>query len=618
MQTSAWVRLRDRGITFEIVSLKRGDGKAQGCPCSYRLRTSKIFHSAGHLHNFHRQCDKIKHGNRLSGKHVAVELANNPFTGRYWGYKPIVCRTLGMNDSFPGGNRNFGEHWESGDPIADYSSNYGFQGDWLKQLRFATTGVPNLWSLIPVKGEFLDLSRELTGTTFVWEGWGTSLCWWANFVGGLPQTDLNFVLDLLFDQQKGLGLNIARYNIGGGADLSVDTNLRPFADIPGFLPSADGKYDWSADERQRNVLLGAKARGVEKFEAFSNSPPRWMTISGSVTGNFKRGQDNLDVQHYGAFADYLTEVVRHYKNEWNIHFDYLAPFNEPVEGFWNINRKKPAQEGCNFSVPAINKVICEVKESLVRKGLSTEISGVDSWSLNTARVLRGLNEAIEHISQVNVHTYIPFVQREGDAKRTEVRRIVGGLKKKLWMSEYGPLHWRGSELDVALAVARHISLDINELQASAWCYWQVLEVPGKNFYWGLLHTEFDYNLSFSVELKKQYYIFMQFSRWIRPGFVIYPVEGNSRNSFVIAVDSSSYATLVMVFTNTSERCRDISFDSSTIAHSLRDGQIQAALFRTSATENHEQLTTLRFGTPILTVRIAAKSITTIIVSGEGK
>lgn len=74
------------------------------------------------------------------------------------------------------------------------------------------------------------------------------------------------------------------------------------------------------------------------------------------TGNSKRGQDNLDPQHYDAFADYLTEVVRQYEVQWGIHFDYLAPFNEPVEGFWNIDRKKPAQEGCNFSVETINKV----------------------------------------------------------------------------------------------------------------------------------------------------------------------------------------------------------------------------------------------------------------------
>lgn len=93
------------------------------------------------------------------------------------------------------------------------------------------------------------------------------------------------MLDLLFDPSKGLGLTIVRYNIGGGADLSFDTNLRPFGDIPGIKPRGpNAAYDWSADKQQRDVLFGARDRGANVFEAFSNSPPSWMSISGSVTG----------------------------------------------------------------------------------------------------------------------------------------------------------------------------------------------------------------------------------------------------------------------------------------------------------------------------------------------
>ena len=43
------------------------------------------------------------------------------------------------------------------------------------------------------------------------EGWGTSLCWWANVVGGYPNRET--YADLAFSQLK---LNIVRYNIGGG------------------------------------------------------------------------------------------------------------------------------------------------------------------------------------------------------------------------------------------------------------------------------------------------------------------------------------------------------------------------------------------------------------------
>lgn len=112
---------------------------------------------------------------------------------------------------------------------------------------------------------------------------------WANFVGGLPKDDFDYVVDLLFNPKKGLGMNIVRYNIGGGADLTFDTNLRPFGDIPGFKSGPDAPYDWSADKRQRDVLFAARERGANIFEAFNNSPPCWMTLSGSVTGMYPVG-----------------------------------------------------------------------------------------------------------------------------------------------------------------------------------------------------------------------------------------------------------------------------------------------------------------------------------------
>ena len=61
----------------------------------------------------------------------------------------------------------------------------------------------------------------------------------ANYVGGLPQDQLDSILDLLFDKDKGLGLNIVRYNIGGGLNPELSpqlarNNLVRWRAIPGF------------------------------------------------------------------------------------------------------------------------------------------------------------------------------------------------------------------------------------------------------------------------------------------------------------------------------------------------------------------------------------------------
>ncbi|CAG8793087.1 584_t:CDS:1, partial [Dentiscutata erythropus] len=36
----------------------------------------------------------------------------------------------------------------------------------------------------------------------VFEGWGTSLCWWANVLGGFPDIVRNQAADLVFDLNK--------------------------------------------------------------------------------------------------------------------------------------------------------------------------------------------------------------------------------------------------------------------------------------------------------------------------------------------------------------------------------------------------------------------------------
>ncbi len=138
----------------------------------------------------------------------------------------------------------------------------------------------------------------------VFEGWGTSLCWWANAVGGWKsETKKNEILDLLFSPTKGLGLNIVRYNIGGSENPSHE-HMRAGGEVPGYQV-VKGAYDWMADAAQRSILQGAIARGVNITEAFSNSPPYWMTYSQCTAGSANGLSNNLYDDSYDAFADYL-------------------------------------------------------------------------------------------------------------------------------------------------------------------------------------------------------------------------------------------------------------------------------------------------------------------------
>ena len=84
------------------------------------------------------------------------------------------------------------------------------------------------------------------------EGWGTSLCWWANHVGGWAAEGRDAVVDAVVDPANGLGFNIFRYNIGGGENPAHE-HMDQWREMPGFQ-TADGAWTWDADANQRAVL----------------------------------------------------------------------------------------------------------------------------------------------------------------------------------------------------------------------------------------------------------------------------------------------------------------------------------------------------------------------------
>jgi O-glycosyl hydrolase len=84
--------------------------------------------------------------------------------------------------------------------------------------------------------------------------------------------------------------------------------------MPGFQPT-QGTWNWNADARQVAVLTELAAKGQDVIlEAFSNSPPYWMTKSGCASGNTD-GSNNLKDNAYDLFAGYLTDVVKHFHDD---------------------------------------------------------------------------------------------------------------------------------------------------------------------------------------------------------------------------------------------------------------------------------------------------------------
>ena len=185
--------------------------------------------------------------------------------------------------------------------------------------------------------------------------------------GAFPPADRDRILDLIFSTKPGcLGLEVARYNIGGSGWDSPDApNLRAGANVAAYA-GPGGMYDWSQDAAQRACLLGARDRGAHTFEAFANSPPYWMTASGRASGAAWGWATNLPKTAVGAFADYLVAVVAHFREVHGLHFSTIAPFNEPCEISWWAGTN---QEGCRFTPRQQRRVVAALAARLRAAGM---------------------------------------------------------------------------------------------------------------------------------------------------------------------------------------------------------------------------------------------------------
>ena len=423
------------------------------------------------------------------------------------------------------------------------------------------------------------------------EGWGTSLCWWANNVGGWATDKRNALVDLVADPVKGLGYNIFRYNIGGGEN-PAHTHMDTFRDMPGFQ-AANGSYDWTADATQRAVLLRLKERGTDLvFEAFSNSPPYWMTNSGCASGSTD-GSNNLKTTSYDAFADYLVQVVKHYKEEFGVTFRTLEPLNEPNANWWKANG---GQEGCHFSPANQQTLIKALSAALQTAGVTgVQVSASDENSMDDAyNNLRAFEaKTIDALSQFNVHSY-------AGSRRSEMRALATSKGKRLWQSESGPLSVDlADDTAAALFMAGRIITDLKELQPEAWIDWQVAD-PARN--WASFAVN---NSQQSFTFLKRFYMHAGFSRYIRPGATFIEVDAAD----MVAALSKGDTQLTVVVRNSGSAAKSFTFDLTALA----TVGTAVAVYRTSRTEDLASLAAIPITGYGFTASLPANSVTTLVI-----
>ncbi len=452
----------------------------------------------------------------------------------------------------------------------------------------------------------------------VFEGWGTSLCWWANRVG--YSDSLAEQTAELFFGDTGLRMNIARFNIGGGDDPTHDHITRTDSNMPGYtVKHADGSvtYDWNADANQRNVVLHAQEACKDGLivEMFSNSPPYYMTVSGCSTGNRNPGADNLRSDCYDAFASYMAEVCAHYENEYGVHVQSVTPMNEPYTNFWGAY--SPKQEGCHFDIGNSQSTIyVKLAAELKKRGLNDIIiSASDETSIDTQ--INAYNklsaEAKAVVGRIDTHTY-------GGSKRGELCALAQSAGKNLWMSEVDGAGTAGTNAGLmgpALWLAERMITDVSGLRSSAWILWQAIDkhisangYNGKKDsgmpdvskgFWGLAVADHDKQ---SVILTKKYYAFGQFSRYMRPGCRMLSFAGKGLASY-----HPDDKQLVITMINTGAGNSDQEFDLSGFTELGRSVQV----IRTSNSENWKELDPIPVSGSGFKATLPGNSVMTFII-----
>ncbi|MFI6277813.1 glycoside hydrolase [Streptomyces sp. NPDC050988] len=472
------------------------------------------------------------------------------------------------------------------------------------------------------------------------EGWGTSLVWFANATGDYPKEIREKLAKLLFGDD-GLALNIARYNIGGGNAPDVEDYLRAGGAVEGWWKapagttredtdwwSADDPADWNkdADATQRWWVDRIK-KDIDHWETFSNSPPWFMTKSGYVSGGFNATEDQLKTESVDDFAAYMAGATKRLEKAEGIKVDTIDPFNEPNTGYWSTRLGadgKPVggrQEGAHIGPELQQKVIKALAPALKKARTKAEISAMDET--NSSIFSQNWNtypqEVRDLVGQMNVHTY-------GTGQRTTVRDLAKAADKPLWQSEVEGDWGDGqsfTDMRPGLGLAQRIVDDLRELEPKAWVFWQPVEdydnmKPGgesaKGGNWGSIQLPFSCTSTDTLEscpiyTNTKFDTARNFTHYIKPGDRL--IKTDDTSSAAAVSKKGNGATVVHV--NSTTETRAVTVDLSKFGKVSRSATVTPVV--TSADGKLERHRAVKVSDRKATFTVPAQSVTSFVVKG---
>lgn len=415
----------------------------------------------------------------------------------------------------------------------------------------------------------MQLKVDINKKYQTFEGIGASGAWWAQLVGGWQHIDTasampvrDRIAELLYSKDKGIGMSIYRYNIGGGSVHSGKGEYSQPLRATECFEAFAGKYDWGRDENAVYMMKKAVEYGAEEVIFFVNSPIERLTKNGLAHNKkYQLFHENISKKNYREFAKYCFDVTEHFVNE-GVPIKYVSPVNEPI-WVWN-----GGQEGCFYRPKSVRKVFEVFAEELEKrpalKGL--KLSGAEAGDLRwfnksyTRQLLK--NEKVrKYLDGVDVHSYclpvpipvnIPFLNdRIAFVKRFRkwMNRKYPGVPIK--MSEW--THMQGGRdygMDSAIVTATVMYEDFTFLGATSWQHW--IAVSEVDYCDGLIYINIPEK---TFEITKRYYVTGNYTKYINRGAKRIEASVDDKDILVTAFSDNGKTTLVII--NKSKNSKDI-------------------------------------------------------------
>ncbi|OME80231.1 hypothetical protein BK120_20635 [Paenibacillus sp. FSL A5-0031] len=363
------------------------------------------------------------------------------------------------------------------------------------------------------------------------DGFGVSQAGWSDAIYDLAEPARSEVMDLLFTQDKGIGLSILRGEI-----------------FPQFNPAPE-TYDFNARPDQVWVMQQAKARGVDKIIATAWSPPAWMKTNNSTTnGGF------LKSENYGDFATLMATFIKEYKLQFGIDLYGVSLTNEP-NSMTFLSWNSSEWNSTNIQVFLKNYL----KQAMINQGVQNKkvIVGESSW-WSEDLVKDALNDpaSAERIDIVGGHNYpVPVINAE---LPTNPFTTAASKGKKVWMTEVSKVDSYDPGINSGLKFAKQIHDFVTKANVNAWLYWTGA-IPGNNDE-GLINVN---KATSTYQLTKRYYAFGNFSKFIKPGYVRIGASENPQSGvYASAFKDPATGKFTIVAVNDSDSSAEVNFNPS--------------------------------------------------------